>query len=35
LAIDDKPEIRTKPVKLELYSDDYGTPKARINNASG
>ena len=35
LAIDTKPEIRKTPVYLNLYEDEYGTKKARLDEAKG
>lgn len=35
LSIDEKPQVRKDYVNLLLYEDDYGTPKAKIDNVLG
>lgn len=32
LAIDDKPQLRTQPVRLKLFDDEYGVPQAKISS---
>ena len=32
LAIDEKPQLRTQPVRLKLFEDEYGTPQAKIDD---
>lgn len=33
LAIDDKPQLRTEPVRLKLFDDEYGSPQAKIDDS--